>query len=203
LWQYEKSCLADGFSFVAGVDEAGRGPLAGPVVAACVVLPHSFDLTGINDSKKLTAKQRDAAYSRIRQQATAFGIGIAEVDEIDRINILRASHMAMVRAIEQLPMPPDAILVDGLPVPILPCAHQRAIVKGDSASASIAAASILAKVTRDRILCELDALYPRYGFAKHKGYGSAAHLDALRQHGPCPVHRRSFAPVANSLKLDL
>ncbi len=167
------------------------------------MLPLDFDIAGINDSKKLTAKQRETAFERIVANAIAFGIGFAEVDEIDRINILRASHQAMIRAIAQLQDAPDALLVDGLPVPILPCKHQVAIVKGDSASASIAAASILAKVTRDRVLCELDATYPRYGFAKHKGYGSAEHLAALTAHGPCPAHRRSFAPVANSLKLDL
>lgn len=173
------------------------------MVAACVILHAEFSTDGINDSKKLTAKQRDAAFDRIVCSAIAYGVGIASVDEIDSINILRASHLAMERAMAQIVPAPDIILVDGLPVSTLPCPHQRAIVKGDSASISIAAASILAKVTRDRIMCDLDVEFPAYGFARHKGYSSADHLAALNTHGPCKHHRRSFSPVANSLTLDL
>ena len=189
---HENDCAAQGFLRIAGVDEAGRGPLAGPVVAACVVLCADFDGDGIDDSKKLTEKRRDAAYIRITASACHYGIGIVHREEIDRINILRASHVAMRIAIGKLPHPPDMLLVDGLRVPDLPCQNQRAIVGGDAASLSIAAASILAKVTRDRIMCEMDALYPGYGFAKHKGYCCKEHFAALDSLGPCEIHRRSF-----------
>lgn len=183
---------------IAGVDEVGRGPLAGPVLAACVVLPEGFYLDGIGDSKKLTERQRERAYARILAEALAYGIGRIEADEIDRINILRATHQAMRLALTALPAEfvPTMVLVDGLRVPGLPCPHQQPIVQGDSLSASIAAASIVAKVTRDRWMIEADALYPVYGFARHKGYGAPIHLEALRRHGPCPLHRRSFSPVA-------
>lgn len=195
LWEPERRLLAEGFTLIAGIDEVGRGPLAGPVVAACVILPTSFDGDGINDSKQLTALQREKAFGRIRAGAIAIGLGLVEPAEIDRINILRASHVAMRLALAELGVAPDALLVDGLPVPGLSCGHQQALVGGDSLSISIAAASIVAKVTRDRIMCEYDPVYPAYGFARNKGYSSAFHLAALTQHGPCPLHRRSFAPV--------
>ena len=198
LWRFERLASADGHSVVAGLDEVGRGPLAGPVVAACVVLPTDFDLTGIGDSKALTARQRERAEVRIRREALAVGLGLVDAETIDRINILQAAREAMRQALQALSptLRPTLALVDGLPVPDLPCPAQRAIVKGDSLSASIAAASIVAKVYRDALMCAWDAEYPEYGFAGHKGYGSARHLAALHAHGPCPLHRRSFAPVA-------
>ncbi len=179
------------------MDEAGRGPLAGPVVAACVALPADFPLDGIRDSKTLSPAQRERAFARILADALAVGIGQADAEEIDALNILRATHLAMRRAVEALApaLALSLVLVDGLAVPPLPCSAQRALVRGDSLSASIAAASIVAKVTRDRLMCEADLLYPQFGFAGHKGYGAPSHLAALRAHGPCPLHRRSFAPV--------
>lgn len=195
LWEPERRLRADGFSLIAGIDEVGRGPLAGPVVAACVVLPFDFDAEGINDSKQLTALQRERAFQRITACAVAFGVGSVDAGEIDRINILRASHVAMRIALAGLGVAPDALLIDGLRVPDLACEYQEALVGGDALSVSIAAASIVAKVTRDRLMCEYDPAYPAYGFARNKGYSSAFHLAALAQHGPCPLHRRSFAPV--------
>lgn len=178
---------------VAGVDEAGRGPLAGPVVAAAVILPTDFDTTGITDSKKMTAAAREAAYTRICAVAQV-GVSIVDADEIDRINILRATHEAMRRALAALSQAPESVLVDGLPVPNL---HENctAVVKGDSLHACISAASIVAKVTRDRLMVDYDITYPQYGFARHKGYGTRVHLTALAEHGPCILHRRTFAPV--------
>lgn len=197
LWQHEDDARAQGFSRIAGVDEAGRGPLAGPVVAACVLLPEGFSTDGIRDSKTLSPAQRARAFQRIMAEAEAVGIGQADADEIDAINILRATHLAMRRAIHALSAShvPDLVLVDGLPVPNLPCAAQRFLVKGDSLSVSIAAASIIAKETRDLFMREMDAVYPLYGFAAHKGYGAPIHMAALSEHGPCPLHRQTFAPV--------
>ena len=203
LWRYEQAARAAGHMVIAGIDEVGRGPLAGPVVAACIVLPEGFDLTGINDSKKLTERQRERADERIRRDALALALGVVGPDEIDRINILRATHQAMRLAFLALSPVPDYVLIDGLPVRDFPCPMQQAIIKGDSHSASIAAASIVAKVARDNLMRQYDAVYPEYGFAGHKGYGAATHLAALRQHGPCPIHRRSFAPVAASIRGDL
>ena len=198
LWQHEALAWSAGFIRVAGIDEVGRGPLAGPVLAACVVLPPGFALDGIRDSKKLSARQRERAEARIRAEAVAIGIGSVEPDVIDRINILQATHEAMRLAYSQLDPLPDFVLIDGLPVRVFPCESRKALVQGDSHSVSIAAASIVAKVARDRLMCAYDTVYPEYGFAGHKGYGSAKHMDALREHGPCPIHRRSFAPVAAS-----
>lgn len=195
IWKPERALMAEGFGRIAGIDEAGRGPLAGPVVAACVVLPPNFDPNGIDDSKKLTPKQRETAFVRIAAGAIAIGVGLVDSTEIDRINILRATHLAMRLALAELNRAPDALLIDGLPVPNLPCPRQQAIVGGDSASISIAAASIVAKVTRDRLMRACDVDYPAYGFAQNKGYSCAYHLAALAEHGPCPLHRRSFAPV--------
>ncbi len=201
-WRHERDAWAAGFSPVAGIDEAGRGPLAGPVVAACVVLPDGFSAAGINDSKKLSPSRREAACARILAEAVAVGIGSADAPLIDEINILRATHLAMRRAMGNLPssIMPLLVLVDGLPVPGLPCAQQRALVGGDSLSVSIASASIVAKVTRDALMVQAERDYPGYGFAKHKGYGAAAHLQALDTLGPCPLHRRSFAPVRACLR---
>lgn len=185
---------------VAGIDEAGRGPVAGPVVAAAVVLPPGFDPTGIDDSKKLTARQREIAYARLVAEATAWSIGIVEADEIDRINILKATYVAMRRALEGLGILVERVLIDGLPVPGLhPNSH--AVVGGDGIHVEIAAASILAKVTRDRLMAEHHRRWPEYGFDRHKGYLSETHRSALDQHGPCPIHRRSFAPVSQ-MSLD-
>lgn len=186
---------ADGKRAIAGVDEVGRGCLAGPVVAAAVILPPDFDPSGIGDSKKLSAAQRERAYKRILAEAVSYGIGQCDAAEIDRINILRATHEAMRRALAALTPAPDVVFVDGLPVPNL---HPdcRNLIKGDSRCLSIAAASIVAKVTRDRLLVEYDVLWPEYGFAGHKGYGSADHVATLEKHGPCPIHRRTFGPVA-------
>lgn len=195
LWFYENQARSQGYGAIAGLDEAGRGPLAGPVVAAAVVLPRDFDPTGVNDSKALTPASRDDAFRRIVCQAVAYGVGIIGPREIDEINILRATHKAMRAALEQLGAALDFILVDGLPVPDLP-KPSLAIVKGDAKSLSIMAASIVAKVTRDRIMCEMDQEYPEYGFAGHKGYCTKQHLEAIRVHGPCPIHRMSFAPIA-------
>ena len=196
LWKYELRARVAGHRLIAGLDEVGRGPLAGPVVAACVVLPDGFSLDGINDSKKLTERQRDRAEVRIRAEAVAIGLGVVEPETIDRINILQAARQAMREAFLLLDPPPDCVLIDGPPVPAFPCPHQQAIVGGDGLCASIAAASIIAKVARDRMMRAYDAVYPEYGFAGHKGYGASKHLAALRAHGPCPIHRRSFAPVA-------
>lgn len=197
---FEQEAREVGFAAVCGIDEAGRGPLAGPVVAAAVILPPDFELAGLTDSKKLTAAKREKLFAALMQDARVHkSIASATAAEIDELNILRATHLAMARAAQGLAAPPaDFALIDGLPVPNFPL-PSKSIVKGDSRSLSIAAASILAKVTRDRHMQELDARYPAYGFAKHAGYGTAAHLAALRTHGPCPEHRRSFAPVAQLL----
>ena len=194
----ERALRARGFLLVAGVDEAGRGPLAGPVVAAAVILPDDFALDGLNDSKKVSPAKREKIYAILTTTAEIlWAVAEATVEEIDRLNILRATHLAMARAIAALPRRPDHALVDGLPVRGLPVGH-TALVEGDSLSLSIAAASIIAKVTRDRLMAELDAQHPQYGFARHKGYGVREHLEALRKHGPCPTHRRTFQPVAQT-----
>lgn len=192
----EQAAREAGYRAVCGIDEAGRGPLAGPVVAAAVILPATYELAGLTDSKQLTAKKREKLFAALMEdERVQKSIAAATAAEIDELNILRATHLAMARAAKGLPEPADFALIDGLPVPNFPL-PSKSIVKGDSRSLSIAAASILAKVTRDRLMAELDTRYPAYGFAKHAGYGTAAHLAALRTHGPCPEHRRSFAPVA-------
>ncbi len=196
LLSYEREAWASGYTRVAGLDEVGRGPLAGPVVACAVVFASSELIpAGLNDSKRLTASRREALAAELRSCAqTVIGVGIVEPAEIDRLNILRATHWAMKLAVDDLSLAADFLLVDGLPVPGLPV-PSRAIVKGDSLSASIAAASIIAKVTRDGIMTRLSDEYPGYGFDAHKGYGTRAHLAALKAAGPSPVHRMSFAPV--------
>lgn len=193
---HERELARQGIVPVAGVDEAGRGPLAGPVVAAAVILPLDFEDPELDDSKKLTARARERIYARLEQTPGIFiSHAVVEPEEIDRINILAATHQAMLRAVKGLPVEPRHILVDGLPVRLLGERH-TALVKGDGISLSIAAASIIAKVKRDRIMMDLSEKYPQYGFARHKGYGTAEHLESLARYGPCPAHRRSFAPVA-------
>ncbi len=178
-------------SCICGIDEAGRGPLAGPVVAAAVVLPRDCRILYLNDSKKLSEKKRDMLFDEIKEKAAAYGIGMASPERIDQINILQATYEAMRQAVGRLEVIPDILLNDAVTIPGLDM-MQIPIVKGDAKSVSIAAASILAKVTRDRMMEEYDKLYPEYGFAKHKGYGTAAHIQALRSYGPCPIHRRTF-----------
>lgn len=191
MWEIEDSFFDQGYSLLCGVDEAGRGPLAGPVCAAAVILPKHLQIPGLGDSKKLTDKKRRELFPVIQQQAIAYGIGFASEQEIDEINILQATFLAMRRALDQLSVRPDLTLIDGnretdfgLPV--------RTVVKGDSLSANIAAASILAKVSRDNVMLKLAQDYPQYGFDIHKGYGTKAHYQALRDFDPCPIHRRTF-----------
>jgi ribonuclease HII len=184
---------------MAGVDEAGRGPLMGPVVAAAVILDELNPIKGLADSKKLTARKRDKLYDEIRAKALCFSVALATVEEIDTLNILQATMLAMKRAVEGLRLKPHKVLVDGNRLPVLSMLSE-AIVKGDALIPAISAASILAKVHRDRWCVEFDLQYPQYGFAGHKGYGTTAHLAALREHGACPQHRRSFAPVAEVLR---
>jgi len=190
-YAYERQAAEKGYKTVCGIDEAGRGPLAGPVYAAAVILPVDCEIDGLDDSKKLTEKKRELLFDVIIKKALAYGIGWANEREIDEHNILQATFFAMGRAVEALAITPDWALVDGNRMPPLSVPGQT-LVKGDSKSASIAAASILAKVSRDRLLREWDKKYPEYGFAKHKGYGTKAHYDAIKQYGILPVHRRSF-----------
>lgn len=183
-----------GRALICGVDEAGRGPLAGPVFAACVVLDPRRRIRGLADSKVLSPQRREQLSARIRERALAWAVAQSTVEEIDRLNILRASLLAMQRAIEQLTLAPDEVVVDGLHCPEIRF-PARAIVDGDALVPAISAASILAKTARDAYMCQVHALYPQYGFERHKGYSTPEHLQALQQHGICPVHRRSFAPV--------
>jgi len=183
---------------ICGIDEAGRGPLAGPVVAAAVVLDKKRRIAGLNDSKQLTEGRRDILTARIKERAIAWGVGVATVEEIDTVNIRQANFLAMRRAFDQLGMTPTHVLVDGNDPPPIPC-KITCIVGGDALEPAISAASILAKTTRDAMMIDLCVRYPGYGFSQHKGYGSAAHLEALRRLGPCPVHRRSFRPVREAL----
>jgi ribonuclease HII len=192
-----RSLLKDVRGLVAGVDEAGRGPLAGPVVAAAVILDARRPIRGLADSKVLTARRRERLFDEIRASALCVAVGQAGVDEIDTLNILQATLLAMQRAVAGLRLVPARVLVDGNRLPAL-AVPAHAVVGGDASVAAICAASIVAKVTRDRLCAELDAAHPGYGFAEHKGYATAAHLDALRRHGPCAAHRRSFAPVRHA-----
>ena len=186
---YEKKYEA--YGFICGIDEAGRGPLAGPVVAGAVILPKDCRILYINDSKKLSEKRREELFDIIKSEAIAAEVGIVGPERIDEINILQATYEAMRQAIEKLSVKPDCLLNDAVTIPEI-YVPQVPIIKGDAKSQSIAAASILAKVTRDRIMKEYDAIYPEYGFAGHKGYGTAAHIAALKEYGPCPIHRRTF-----------
>jgi len=178
-------------AWICGIDEAGRGPLAGPVAAGAVVLPKDCQILYLNDSKKLSEKRREELYSEIQEKAVCFGVGFVSPERIDEINILQATYEAMRLALSELTVTPDVLLNDAVTIPGVPI-PQVPIVKGDAKSVSIAAASILAKVSRDHMMVEYDQLFPEYGFAKHKGYGTAAHIQAIREHGPCPIHRRSF-----------
>ena len=191
MWEIENGVRGEGYEVICGVDEAGRGPLAGPVCAAAVILPMGLEIPGLTDSKKLTDKKRRELFPVIKEQAVAYGIGLASHEEIDEINILQATYLAMERALAQLTVKPDIALIDGnrakdfgLPV--------RSVVKGDSLSMNIAAASILAKVTRDDLMLEMSQKYPEYGFEVHKGYGTKAHYEALRAHGASEIHRQTF-----------
>jgi len=199
----ESALRARGLLIIAGVDEAGRGPLAGPVSAAAVILPLRWRGKGLDDSKKLSPAKRDECYARITSdERVAWSVAFADTDEIDRLNILRATHAAMARAVEGLAKAVDHCLIDGLRVPAFPFPHDG-IVKGDGKSLSIAAASIIAKVSRDRLMTEMAQEFPQYGFERHMGYGTREHLEALNRHGPCRHHRRSFQPVAQlSLPFD-
>ena len=191
LWDYENELMLAGRGPICGVDEAGRGPLAGPVCAAAVMLPPGLEIPGLNDSKKLTEKKREALYDEICASAITYGIAFATVEEIEELNILGATFLAMRRAVDQLKQTPGLILVDGNRDPKLPY-ETECVIKGDGKCADIASASILAKVTRDRYMLEQAKHFPQYGFEKHKGYGTAAHYAALREYGPCEIHRPSF-----------
>ena len=197
--KHERALRRQGWVRVVGIDEAGRGPLAGPVVAAAVVLPERFRHRELDDSKKLTEQTRVRLYAELTgHDEIGWALAIVEPEEIDRLNILRATHEAMRRASSALLFAPDHALIDGLPVLPFPI-PQTALVGGDGLSFSIAAASVIAKVTRDRLMVEMEARYPAYGFAQHKGYGTALHLAKLRAHGPCAIHRQSFSPVRQAL----
>ncbi len=189
LWKYEREYSS--FQYICGIDEVGRGPLAGPVVAGAVILPKNCDLLYINDSKQLSEKKREELYDLIVEKAVAYAVGYASPERIDEINILQATYEAMREAIGKLNPQPDILLNDAVTIPEISC-KQVPIIKGDAKSISIGAASILAKVTRDRLMVEYDKIFPEYGFASNKGYGSASHIEALQKYGPTPIHRRSF-----------
>lgn len=195
LTRYEMEARALGFRFIAGIDEAGRGPLAGPVVAAACIIPEGIFISGVDDSKQLSAKQRCQIYDTlIAHPSVHYGIGFSDAAEIDSVNIYQATILAMLRAVEALTLQPDYLLVDGMKLPH-PSVPVLKIIKGDTLSQSIAAASIIAKETRDRLMEEYHQQWPHYLFSKHKGYGTAKHVEALREHGPCTIHRRTFEPV--------
>ena len=190
-YEYENKYLAEGFTAVAGTDEAGRGPLAGPVCAAAVILPNGLEIEGLNDSKKISEKKRDMLFDIICEKAISYGIAYASVEEIDELNILNASQLAMRRAVDMLTPHPDLVIVDGNIARGFDC-KAVTLIKGDAISMSVAAASILAKVSRDRVCAELDKQYPEYMLAKHKGYSTKLHMDLVRKYGPSPIHRKTF-----------
>ena len=206
LYKYEEELYDEGFKVVCGVDEAGRGPLAGPVVVAACILPPFLRIPGINDSKKLSEKKRDELYKIIVKEAICYKIVYITPEEVDELNIYNATKKGMLEAVEGLKIQPDYVLIDAMPLGEL---HQsnKSIIHGDALSASIAAASILAKVSRDQYMKKMDIKYPNYGFARHKGYGTKMHLEALEKYGPCPIHRKSYYPVtkyySKQLSLDL
>lgn len=191
MLKIERELYSKGYRLIAGVDEAGRGPLCGPVVAAAVILPKDIKIEGVNDSKKLTEKKREALYEKIYEKALAVGVGISDVELIEKVNILNATKIAMCEAIKNLKILPEYVLIDGNQMIDIDI-EASTVVKGDANSESIAAASIIAKVTRDRMLYEYDKLYPEYGFAKHKGYGTKAHIEAIKKYGITKIHRESF-----------
>ena len=191
LWDYENEIYDSGVSLICGVDEAGRGPLAGPVCAAAVILPRNIEIAGLNDSKKLSEKKRESLFELIKEKALSYGIAFATVEEIEELNILNATYLAMNRAIEKLDRVPELALIDGNRNTGINI-ESRCVVKGDARCADIAAASILAKVSRDRLMYEEAKKYPEYHFEKHKGYGTKLHYEAIREFGPCPIHRKSF-----------
>ncbi|MBQ8303518.1 MAG: ribonuclease HII [Clostridia bacterium] len=197
-FSYENEKREQGYKFVCGIDEAGRGPLAGPVCAAAVILPPDLDFEGVNDSKKLSEKKREMLYEEITKKAVSWSVAFASVNEIEEHNILGATYIAMQRAVESLKVPADFALIDGNRTPPSLKIPSLTVIKGDSKSLSIAAASIIAKVTRDRLLLEYDAIYPQYKFSQHKGYGTKVHIEAIREFGPCDIHRPSF--IKNFIK---
>jgi ribonuclease HII len=199
---FERTLWVQGFDRVAGVDEAGRGPLAGPVVAAAVIFPKELFLAGVNDSKKLSAGKREILFTMISEKALSVGVGIVEHEIIDRMNILQATILAMRKALDALSVSPEYALIDGNSFKHETLRFQN-IIDGDAKSFTIAAASIIAKVTRDRMMCDLDTRFPQYGFAQHKGYGTRQHIDALRKYGPCEIHRKSFHPAIFQEELGL
>lgn len=192
LKEYENKLHEEGLNYIAGIDEAGRGPLAGPVVVGCVILPKNSFIEGVNDSKKVSEKKREKLYEEITNEAIAWGVGIVNQEEIDEINILNATKKALTMSIENLKVKPERILVDALEHIDTLGIPYTSIIKGDAKNYSIAAASIIAKVTRDRIMRQWDEIYPQYGFATHKGYGTAMHIQAIKEHGICMLHRKSF-----------
>ncbi|MBN9652830.1 ribonuclease HII [Halobacillus sp. GSS1] len=194
---FEEDLFQRGFTQVAGIDEAGRGPIAGPVVAGAVILPRDYYLAGLNDSKKLSLKSREAYFERIKADAD-WGVGIVTNKEIDQINIYQASKLAMKRAVEDLSGKPEHLLIDAMELDAI-SSPQTKLIKGDERSVSIAAASVIAKVTRDRMMAEIDERYPMYEFRNNQGYGTKPHVEALKNHGPCPIHRKTFAPVKDLL----
>ncbi len=191
-YEFDRAIYADGYTAVCGVDEAGRGPLAGPVYAAAVILDPAREIEGLNDSKKLSEKKRERLFDQIQRAAVAWSVASASVEEIELLNILQATFLAMKRAVDGLAVPPELAIIDGNQMPPGLSVPSRTIVKGDALSASIAAASILAKVSRDRFMAEMDQRYPQYQFARHKGYGTALHIRLIREYGPSPIHRPSF-----------
>ncbi len=199
IYRHDDSFRDEGFRVIAGIDEAGRGPLAGPVVAAAVILPPHIRIKGLRDSKKVPEKERTLLFWEVLVSASAIGIGIVDNLEIDRINILNATKSAMKQAVEDLAWSPDALLVDAVTIPAITL-RQFPIIKGDAKSASVAAASIIAKYVRDALMLHYDNLYPEYHFRRHKGYGTKDHIRIITQLGPCPIHRKSFRPVASSCR---
>lgn len=197
MWVFERQAKQNGFNYIAGIDEVGRGPLAGPVVTAAVIIPDTFDLLEVNDSKQLSHDKRDMLFDLIMEQALSVGIGIKDESVIDNVNIYQATRLAMLESVNNLSVKPDCLLIDAMQLDTL--IHQEKIIKGDAKSISIACASIIAKVTRDRMMEEYDVLYPGYGFSKNAGYGTKEHLEGLKQQGVCPIHRKTFAPIKNMI----
>lgn len=201
MFSYERQVWAMGYSLVAGLDEVGRGPLAGPVVAAAVILPNELVLPGIEEVRRLTGKKRQDLYAQVKESALGIGVGMVHPDGIDEANVMMATYKAMVKAVQNLPVAPDYLLIDSLHLPGV-TQPQAPIAAGDSQSCSIAAASLVAKVTRDDYMVEMDKLYPQYGFASHKGYGTLEHREALERYGPCPIHRKTYGSVREIMSLS-